>query len=179
MYIAADSKGYSSRCYNEVCHLIQRYTEKSAPPPTHHVSTKICINLNSMYMWYRMMEGLTSSHLGTDHHSLISLPLRTDLQPLDIRTSPPNIRTALLYIKTDPPDIRTARPNSRTAPPHIRTAPLHIRTLLMRIEILQSLRYLLTVYSGTSHNGSSERRTPTLQRTFAMLRIENTIAVIH
>ena len=34
-------------------------------------------------------------------------------------------------------------------------------------------------YSGTSHNGPSEKRTPTLQRTLAVLRIETTIAVIH
>ena len=34
-------------------------------------------------------------------------------------------------------------------------------------------------YSGTSHNGPSEKRTLTLQRTRAVSRIENTIAVIH
>ena len=39
---------------------------------------------------------------------------------------------------------------------------------------------LMTVlYSGTSHNGPSEKRTPTLQRTLAVFRIETTIAVIH
>ena len=32
-------------------------------------------------------------------------------------------------------------------------------------------------YSGTSHNGPSEKRTPTLQQTLAVLWIENTMAV--
>ena len=36
---------------------------------------------------------------------------------------------------------------------------------------------LIIIYSGTSHNGPSEKRTPTLQRTLARLRIETTIAV--
>ena len=28
---------YHSIVYKEVCHLLQRYTQKSAPPATHHV----------------------------------------------------------------------------------------------------------------------------------------------
>ena len=45
--------------------------------------------------------------------------------------------------------------------------------------IAGKLEYALSKYSGTSHNGPSERRTHTLQRTLAVLRIENTIAAIH
>ena len=37
----------------------------------------------------------------------------------------------------------------------------------------------VNVYSGNSHNGPSEKRTPTLQWTLAVLRIETTIAVIY
>ena len=91
----------------------------------------VSLHLNSMDMWYRIMEGLTSCHLRTDQ-PLISLSPRRDLQLLNIETAPLQIRIA-------PPYTRTAPLHIRTAPPHIRTAPLHIRTLF-----LQSLRYLIT-----------------------------------
>ena len=45
-------------------------------------------------------------------------------------------------------------------------------------KIMQSVCALLSYYSGTSHNGYSEKRTTSVQRTKFMTRIEFSIALI-
>ena len=79
---AADSKDYRSSCYNEVCHLIQRYTEKSTPPPTHHVSAKH-MHQPQLHVHVIQDDG------GTDQQSSQDRPPASDLSAtLDRSTTP-------------------------------------------------------------------------------------------